>query len=271
MELFYTNQKIPGLNYLLQDKKINLNLIAAIDFTYSNGHPDTPSSHHYLHKGGVNHYQKALMNILKAIERYDTDKKIPVIGFGGIPRFMNQTQVSHCFPLNGNVNDYSINGMEELLEVYKQNVPKIEMSGPTKFAKLLKNVKEMVMSDQTDRENRDLSRQFHILMILTDGEVHDIDETIQEIKDIVYNNLPIYIAIVGIGEDNFSNMIMLDGDYVKIAVKDIVHFVRYNSIVSGAKKGKDDQETEKIIDVNLIHNILEEFPRIFMSHYANDF
>eukprot|EP00352_Strombidinopsis_acuminata_P004214 CAMPEP_0176404728 /NCGR_PEP_ID=MMETSP0126-20121128/51111_1 /TAXON_ID=141414 ORGANISM="Strombidinopsis acuminatum, Strain SPMC142" /NCGR_SAMPLE_ID=MMETSP0126 /ASSEMBLY_ACC=CAM_ASM_000229 /LENGTH=34 /DNA_ID= /DNA_START= /DNA_END= /DNA_ORIENTATION= len=33
-------------------------------------------------------------------------------------------------------------------------------------------------------------------------------------------------------------MIKLDGDYVKISAKDIVHFVRFNSVVRNYKKGK---------------------------------
>eukprot|EP00351_Strombidinopsis_sp_SopsisLIS2011_P004751 CAMPEP_0116880160 /NCGR_PEP_ID=MMETSP0463-20121206/12057_1 /TAXON_ID=181622 /ORGANISM="Strombidinopsis sp, Strain SopsisLIS2011" /LENGTH=37 /DNA_ID= /DNA_START= /DNA_END= /DNA_ORIENTATION= len=37
-------------------------------------------------------------------------------------------------------------------------------------------------------------------------------------------------------------MVKLDGDDVKIADKDIVHFTRYNTIV------KNDKETDSVID-----------------------
>lgn len=37
------------------------------------------------------------------VVQYDYDKKIPVFGFGGIPKFMGTNTVSHCFPLNGNL------------------------------------------------------------------------------------------------------------------------------------------------------------------------
>mmetsp|Transcript_36488 Transcript_36488/g.26564 ORF Transcript_36488/g.26564 Transcript_36488/m.26564 type:complete len:88 (-) Transcript_36488:172-435(-) len=72
----------------------------------------------------------------------------------------------------------------------------------------------------------------HILLILTDGEVHDLDETTREIQDMVEQDIPIYIVIVGIGEESFANMVKLDGDDIKIANKDIVHFVRYNTVAS---------------------------------------
>lgn len=35
---------------------------------------------------------------------YDFEKKIPIFGFGGVPKLPNYTKpyVEHCFPLNGN-------------------------------------------------------------------------------------------------------------------------------------------------------------------------
>ena len=56
------------------------------------------------------------------IEPYDFDKSFPVYGFGGIPRFMNQDIVSHCFPLNGNAGDPSIIGINGIIETYRSNL-----------------------------------------------------------------------------------------------------------------------------------------------------
>eukprot|EP00352_Strombidinopsis_acuminata_P003795 CAMPEP_0176389970 /NCGR_PEP_ID=MMETSP0126-20121128/38802_1 /TAXON_ID=141414 ORGANISM="Strombidinopsis acuminatum, Strain SPMC142" /NCGR_SAMPLE_ID=MMETSP0126 /ASSEMBLY_ACC=CAM_ASM_000229 /LENGTH=135 /DNA_ID=CAMNT_0017759103 /DNA_START=651 /DNA_END=1058 /DNA_ORIENTATION=+ len=131
-----------------------LNVIAAIDFTYSNGHPATDTSHHYIKSGYVNNYQKALLTILKSIEKYDSDRKIAAFGFGGVPLYMEETDVSYCFPLNGNKEDFHCKNDIELLECYKKNVPKIEMSGPTKFAPLLKKVNEYVTKDKKEREEK---------------------------------------------------------------------------------------------------------------------
>jgi len=49
-----------------------------------------------------------------------------------------------------------------------------------------------------------------ILLILTDGEIHDMDNTIDTIIQAAY--LPISIIIIGIGDADFTNMEILDGD-----------------------------------------------------------
>jgi len=78
---------------------------------------------------------------------------------------------------------------------------------------------------------------FHILMILTDGEIHDLKETINEIADITQRNLPMSIVIVGLGDEEFSNMVRLDGDElaIKAGVKDIVQFLKMNEVIKTSK------------------------------------
>jgi len=65
-----------------------ISLVAAIDFTGSNGHPSHPNSLHYCAPGKMNQYEAALMNVGMIVEPYDLDKSFPVFGFGGVPRFM---------------------------------------------------------------------------------------------------------------------------------------------------------------------------------------
>ena len=47
-------------------------------------------------------------------------------------------------------------------------------------------------------------------MILTDGVIHDMDNTINSIISAAY--LPISIIIIGIGDADFTDMVVLDGD-----------------------------------------------------------
>ena len=65
---------------------------------------------------------------------------------------------------------------------------------------------------------------YHILLILTDGEIHDMDATINEIAEISSQNLPVSIIIVGVGDEDFANMVKLDGDEIaiKAGCKDLV-------------------------------------------------
>lgn len=65
---------------------------------------------------------------------------------------------------------------------------------------------------------------YFVMLILTDGEIHDIKETIDEIADISIKKLPVSFVIVGVGNEDFSNMVRLDGDDValRVGANDIV-------------------------------------------------
>lgn len=69
-------------------------------------------------------------------------------------------------------------------------------------------------------------------MILTDGEIHDMQQTVDLIVSAA--DLPISIIIIGVGESSFKNMETLDGDKGglisstgKKSTRDIVQFVEY--------------------------------------------
>jgi hypothetical protein len=46
-------------------------------------------------------------------------------GFGGTPLYMKESQVNDCFPLNGNIANPSIKGVDQVLDVYKNNLSRI--------------------------------------------------------------------------------------------------------------------------------------------------
>ena len=78
-----------------------ISLVAAIDYTGSNGAYTSPTSLHFM--GPNNQYEAALYNVGGVIEPYDSDRSFPVYGFGGIPTHMGINQTNHCFPMNGNL------------------------------------------------------------------------------------------------------------------------------------------------------------------------
>ena len=75
---------------------------------------------------------------------------------------------------------------------------------------------------------------YQVLLILTDGEIHDMDRTVDLI--VSNSNLPLSIIIVGIGNAEFTNMNILDGDNGlfdskgRRANRDIVQFVPFNQV-----------------------------------------
>lgn len=50
------------------------------------------------------------------------------------------------------------------------------------------------------------------MLILTDGEIHDMAQTIDSL--VYASGLPLSVIIVGIGNADFGNMERLDGDAV---------------------------------------------------------
>ena len=51
---------------------------------------------------------------------------------------------------------------------------------------------------------------YHVILILTDGQIHDMQQTKDQIVEL--SKLPVSIIIIGLGNDDFSNMEQLDGD-----------------------------------------------------------
>ena len=97
--------------------------------------------------------------------------------------------------------------------------------------------------------------EYQILLILTDGAIHDMGET----KDIVQklSFYPCSIIIVGVGDANFSMMEELDGDGSLLCNsngepcnRDIVQFVRFN---------------ESIRRGDLAEQVLKEVPNQLLS------
>lgn len=203
-----------------------INLLIAVDFTGSNGHPNSPTSLHYLTPNGFNHYQSALYSVADILLNYDSDKEVPLYGFGG----KINRHLSHCFPLNFDSQNPSVTGLGGIMNAYKEALRCVELSGPTLFAQVISTAVMMAEGAQVNQYNQ----QYFILLILTDGEIHDMSETIDWI--VRGSESPLSIVIVGIGNENFANMDRLDADDEplidsrgKKMSRDIVQFVPYRT------------------------------------------
>lgn len=77
---------------------------------------------------------------------------------------------------------------------------------------------------------------YHILLILTDGEIHDFELTVNQI--VRASGLPCSVIIVGVGDEEFEKMQELDGDNKalknmagQMAKRDVVQFVKLKGLV----------------------------------------
>ena len=120
-----------------------------------------------------NEYLNAIKSVGNILQYYDSDKQIPVLGFGAaIPPYGNAA--NHCFALNGNIFDPEVDGIEGVVEVYKHAINRVNLYGPTNFSPILRVVNEM--TEQMNCTQTD--QKYNILLIITDGIISDLQKTI---------------------------------------------------------------------------------------------
>lgn len=174
-----------------------------------------------------NEYGKAIMSVGEIVAPYDSDNKFPAFGFGAkIPPTMG---VSHCFPLNYTANP-EVFGVQGVLNAYQTALSSLTLYGPTNFAPTIRTA--VARAQEYYQQKQDV-QAYVILLIITDGEITDMDETVREIVNASF--LPLSIIIVGVGNAGFENMNILDGDNGSLksggraAQRDIVQFVPFRN------------------------------------------
>jgi hypothetical protein len=206
----------------------------AIDFTASN------KDRHTIVEGKLNEYEVAMQQVGKILENYSHKKLFSAYGFGGIPDFSQAyknmpdhkkiaREAEHCFNLTGVKGKSTTKGLENLMKIYRIAAKGTELWGPTFFAPVLTMQKYFIDF------NKDYP-MYHVLLILTDGNIHDMRETIDLIVECSFE--PLSVIIIGIGDDSdFAAMDILDADDVQLingvggpAQRDIVNFVKFNGV-----------------------------------------
>ena len=94
---------------------------------------------------------------------------------------------------------------------------------------------------------------YNVLLIITDGEIHDMDETKQLIVDA--SDLPLSIIIVGVGMEAFTMMTELDSDggllrdsRGRTAKRDIVQFVKFNEYAASGPTALAEEVLREVPD-----------------------
>lgn len=244
-------EEITFLDYIYKGMKLGLDI--GIDFTGSNYAPDEPRSLHYC--GNMekrNPYERAILSCATIMANYDYDKLFPVYGFGAIIK--GQKSASMCFNINFK-NDPNIKYVENILKEYHNCMDKIYFSGPTYFSPIINKVVEEI------KKQNDIF-EYHVLMILTDGIIEDMEETIEALVEGSF--YPLSVIIIGIGEYDFKKMEQLDGDEIPLISKkgvkrqrDLVQFVPFNKFEGNENK--------------LSQEVLDEIPRQVIEFYTLNF
>ena len=241
------SQEYSFIDYIKNGVQIALSI--GIDFTRSN-EINNPISLHRIIPGNFNDYEQAISSCGLIMAFYDYDQLFPVYGFGAIID-KNSKNANMCFNINFQQNP-EIHTIDNVIEEYHKCLGKVFLYGPTYFSPIIKKEIELI-----NRENNPLI--YHVLMILTDGVIDDFNETIDAIIEASF--LPFSLIIIGIGNADFTNMVILDGDKVPLIssngvkrLRDVVQFVPFNKY-----RGNNEQLTKQV---------LEEIPRQVTEYYS---
>ena len=194
-----------SLSHLQEDlRKAGLescNLIVAIDFTRSNEWTGRATNAgrclHALNAPGVpNAYEAALSVLGRTLSSFDEDSLIPAYGFGCV-----ETKSSRLFSfLSG---DRPVHTLQGVLQRYRQLAPHVRLSGGTSFAPAIHKACEIVASFSPP--------QYHILLIVCDGQVSEGEEHRDTIAAIVRAcSYPLSIICVGVGDGPWGAMETMD-------------------------------------------------------------
>uniref|UniRef100_A0A8C9JCY2 Copine 7 n=1 Tax=Panthera tigris altaica TaxID=74533 RepID=A0A8C9JCY2_PANTA len=128
----------------------------AIDFTASNGDPRNSCSLHYINPFQPNEYLQALVAVGEICQDYDSppppppDKRFSALGFGA--RIPPKYEVSHDFAINFNPEDDECEGIQGVVEAYRNCLPRVQLYGPTNVAPVISKVARMAAAEESTGE-----------------------------------------------------------------------------------------------------------------------
>ncbi|XP_006660988.1 E3 ubiquitin-protein ligase RGLG1-like isoform X2 [Oryza brachyantha] len=216
------------------------NLIIGVDFTKSNEWTGKTCfngrSLHHISEETLNPYEQAISIIGNTFSAFDEDNMIPCFGFGDTSThdrnvFSFYSDRRHC-----------CNGVPEVLRRYREITPHVLLSGPTSLAPII----ETAM-----RITQDSGYQYHILLIIADGQVprcsctnsaSNRDENYLEERTLQAlvraSHFPLSIVLVGVGDGPSDEQLMHCQENQQLF--DNFQFVDFTKIMS-----RDMPEAEK--------------------------
>lgn len=215
---------------LIQAGQESTSLIVGIDFTKSNERKGAISfNNKSLHHIGevTNPYELAVTVIGETLSALNSEDNnlITCFGFGD-----ESTVDEDVFSFYSD--QRPCNGIEEVLDRYRELVPQVRLAGPTSFAPIIETAIDIV-------ENS--GRRYHVLLIVADGQVTRSSNTgigqlslqEQETIDAIVkaSKYPLSIVLVGVGDGPWDMMKEFDNN-IPHRTFDNFQFVNLTEILS---------------------------------------
>ncbi|XP_018426364.1 PREDICTED: copine-3-like [Nanorana parkeri] len=181
------------------------------------------------------------------------DKLFPAFGFGA--QVPPNWQVSHEFALNFDPANPYCPGVQGIVDAYRQALPQVRLYGPTNFSPIINHIIRFAAAAAQQKT----ASQYFVLLIITDGEITDLNDTRNAI--VQASKLPLSIIIIGVGNADFKAMEFLDGDNGVLkassgeaALRDIVQFVPFRQFQNAPREA-------------LAQAVLAEVPNQLVSYF----
>ena len=174
----------------------SMQMVVGIDFSKSNEWTGEKSYQRGLHdtRGGETPYGKALRIMSSIVSRFDDDNMYP------------------------DREDPHFEGFDTVKKGYEHIAPQIEMSGPTTFTPMIRQAIEI---------SKECGNQYMVLVLLTDGDVTDMDADMKALQDA--SNYPVSIVVIGLGDGPFKRMRILK-DNISGRKFSNFHFVNFTKM-----------------------------------------
>ncbi|GMT13706.1 hypothetical protein PFISCL1PPCAC_5003, partial [Pristionchus fissidentatus] len=208
------------------------NVIFGIDYTASNKYQGEESfgghSLHTIHPNLKNPYQQVITILGRTLAPFTTTGDIPVFGFGDA-----RTSDWSVFSLK----NPHCTSLEEVLKTYNEVTPTVELSGPTNFSPLIYQAIEICQR----------TREYHILVIIADGQVTNEKATRRAIVQAC--QYPLSIIVVGVGDGPWDMMRVFDESLPK-RPWDNFHFVEFHEVLKRASGAADgDVAIQSLLEI----------------------
>ncbi|GMH34196.1 hypothetical protein BSKO_02030 [Bryopsis sp. KO-2023] len=220
-------------------------LIVGLDFTKSNewsGQKTFNSRCLHSISQTMNPYEHALSIIAKTMAPFDDDNLIPCYGFGDLTS--KDKKVFSFFPDNR-----PANGLHGAMMRYRQIAPHVQLSGPTSFAPILRQAMRTVLEN---------GNEYHILVIVADGQVTPscYQDTVDAI--VLASKLPLSIVMIGVGDGPWADMEKFD-DELPARAFDNFQFVNFAKVMGQAAVYREEEKKEAHFATHALMEIPEQY------------